>query len=181
MYVDILILAILTERPQHGYEIKKNVGQVLGTEFSLNNGILYPTLRRFEEMGAIERKIERQQGKPDRHIYHMTALGNDILHDLLCEFPPEVAHNDTEFVVRVAFFDLLEPRERLDILAARRVFLRHSLDHHGQIRAMVDAEKLPIPPYAQRVMAFQERQTRDELAWVEELTHSITAETETQP
>ena len=30
MYVDILILAILSARPQHGYEIKKSVQQVVG-------------------------------------------------------------------------------------------------------------------------------------------------------
>ncbi len=181
MYVDILILSYLSVRPQHGYEIKKSVEQVLGADFSLNNGMLYPALRRFEEMGAVERRVERQQGKPDRHIYSVTPLGNEVLHDLLCEFPPEVARNASEFVVRVALFNMLEPRERLDILTARRSILRRSLDHHEQIRAMVDAEKLPMPDYAQRVLSFQERQHRDEMAWIEEMMCENTAEIEAHP
>jgi len=170
MYVDILILANLAERPQHGYEIKKSVEQVVGPEVSLNNGLLYPTLRRFEQMGAIEREVERQHGRPDRHVYHLTPLGREILHDLLCEFPPTLARNDTEFFVRIAFFDELEPPERLAVLAVRRDSLRQSLDHHERIRSTIAGERLPFPHYARQVMGFQERQIRAELEWVASLT-----------
>ena len=178
MYVDILILANLIVRPQHGYELKKHVEQVLGPEVSLNNGMLYPALRRFEEMGAVERTVERQQGKPDRHIYAITLLGREVLHDLLLEFPPEVARNNTEFMVRASFFDTLEPDERLDILTARQAMLRRSLEHHEAILAMVRAEQVTLPPYAQRVMEFQERQTRDEIAWIDELRKAVAQDQE---
>lgn len=53
MYVDILLLAELTTGPKHGYEIKKNIQNRLGNNFELNHNMLYPTLRRFENMGAI--------------------------------------------------------------------------------------------------------------------------------
>ena len=134
---------------------------------------LYPALRRFEQMGAIEREIERQQGKPDRHIYHLTALGHELLRDLLCEFPPEVARRMSEFFVRVSFFELLEPPERLAILDARRAFLLGALALHERIRAKVAAERLPFPPHAQQVLRFQEGQTRAELAWVESLARDV--------
>ena len=173
MYTDILILANLATRPQHGYEIKKSVEQVVGGEINLNNGALYPALRRFEQMGAIEREVERQQGKPDRHIYHLTTLGEEILHDLLCEFPPEVARHRSEFFVRVSFLDLLDAPERLTILDARRAFLLGALALHERIRAKVAAERLPFPLHAQQVLGFQEGQTRAELAWVESLARDV--------
>lgn len=173
MYTDILILANLASRPQHGYEIKKSVEQVVGGEMNLNNGALYPALRRFEQMGAIEREIERQQGKPDRHIYHLTTLGEEILHDLLCEFPPEVARHRSEFFVRVSFLDLLDAPERLTILDARRAFLLGALAQQERIRAKVSVEGLPFPDYAQQALGFQEGQTRAELAWVESLARDI--------
>ncbi len=173
MYTDILILANLASRPQHGYEIKKSVEQVVGGEMNLNNGALYPALRRFEQMGAIEREIERQQGRPDRHIYHLTTLGVEVLHDLLCEFPPEVARHRAEFFVRVSFFDLLEAPERLTILDTRRAFLLGALAQQERIRAKVSAEGLPFPDYAQQALGFQEGQTRAELAWVESLARDI--------
>lgn len=173
MYSDILILANLAIRPQHGYEIKKSVEQVVGGEVNLNNGALYPALRRFEQMGAIERTTERQQGKPDRHIYHLTALGGEILHDLLCEFPPEVARHASEFLVRVSLFDLLEAPEQNAILDARRAFLLGALAQHERIRAKVAAERLPFPSHAQQVLAFREEQARAELAWVDGLARDI--------
>ena len=53
MYFDILMLRVLADGPQHGYEIKKSVERILGGR-SINNNVLYPALRRFEEQGAIE-------------------------------------------------------------------------------------------------------------------------------
>ena len=51
MYAEIVILAMLRQRPQYGYEIKKSMGKVFGGTVSLNNTVLYPTLKRFEEAG----------------------------------------------------------------------------------------------------------------------------------
>lgn len=178
MYVDLLILANLAERPRHGYEIKKTVGQVLGGEHALNNGMLYPALRRFEEMGAVERTVERQSGKPDRHIYSLTSVGREILRAMLCEFPPEVARDRNEFLARVSFFDQLEPRDRQTILAARSVALRQALERHERIAYMVRDEHLPMPPYSQRVMTFVGDQVRFELDWIERLRHDLAPDAE---
>lgn len=169
MYLDILILANLSLQPRHGYEIKKTSQQVLGGEFTLNNGVLYPALRRFEEMGAVEREVERQQGKPDRHIYRLTSVGREILHDLLVEFPPQLARDQVEFIVRVSYFDLIEPDEIRDILLARRAVLLSSAEHMGRIRAMVEEERLPMPAFARRTLEFREAEVRHELEWIEAL------------
>jgi DNA-binding PadR family transcriptional regulator len=180
MYVDILILAILTSRPYHGYEIKKSVQQVAGWAVTLNNGQLYPALKRFEEMGAIQRQVERKEGRPDRHIYHLTGLGHELLRDLLVEFPPEVARLQTEFLVRVSMFDLLEPQERLEILAARRTELQSSLDHLEQILSLVSSEGVVLTPYAVQSMHFYQQKTQHELNWIDELAHAVEAPQELQ-
>ena len=180
MYVDILILAHLAARPHHGYEIKKNVERVLGPEFTLNNGMLYPALRRFEEMGAVERVVERQQGKPDRHIYRLSDLGHEILHDMLTEFPQALAHSETEFFVRVAFFDQLEPHEQRASLSTRTTVLRSSLENHDRILTMVRAEDVPMSPYALETMVFRKQQVEQELAWIERLMRSASDDATSQ-
>src|SRR5215471_909917 len=118
MYIAILILAELSSRPYHGYELKRQVEWILGQ--TLNSNHLYPALRCFEEMGAIFHEVERQSGRPDRHVYHLTERGKDVLQALLREFSPDLARNDSEFQTRVAFFHLLDPSERLAILKTRR-------------------------------------------------------------
>src|SRR5215813_10022781 len=164
MYSEILILAHLARQAAHGYEIKKRVEHNTGGALAMNNNMLYPALRRFEEMGAVHREVVRQQGKPDRHIYSLTDHGIEILQHLLREFPAELAADSAEFVTRVAFFDLLEPEARLEILAMREQALQRMLDHYARvIEGTDDAER---HPYMRHVLAFTEQQTRHELEWI---------------
>ena len=167
MYLEILILAHLARQPAHGYEIKKRVEYNTGGSRALNNNMLYPALRRFEEMGAVHREVVRQQGKPDRHIYSLTDRGIEILQSLLREFPAELAVDEAEFMTRVAFFDLLEPETRREILAMREAMLRRLLEHYTQvIEGTDDAERRP---YIVHVLAFNEQRTRHELEWIADL------------
>ena len=48
------MLRVLADQERHGYEIKKQVERILGGR-SINNNVLYPALRKYEDQGAIER------------------------------------------------------------------------------------------------------------------------------
>ncbi len=173
-YVDILILRNLVARPAHGYEIKKSVERIMGSAFAVNNNVLYPALRRLEQMGAVEKEVVRQEGKPDRHVYRATELGREVLEELVREFPPEVARNDAEFQVRVAFFGLLEPEERLKILDTRRAFLEELLAH---LRAVGPrAEGSADAACAAKVVEFQRSAVEHELAWISGLANEVSHE-----
>jgi DNA-binding PadR family transcriptional regulator len=171
MYVDILILASLARHPQHGYEIKKSVEEVLGRPFAINNNLLYPALRRFEELGAVEREVEHQIGKPDRHVYRLTDQGGEVLDTLLREFPPQLAEDDAEFLVRVGFFERLSPAERSAILATRELMLRGYLN---RLRLGGSPEVVPLDrPYATRIRTFLESRICHELAWIDDLKRDL--------
>lgn len=116
-YIDILILRHLSRHPAHGYELRKRIETTTG--FSLNNNSLYPALRRFTEAGAVTMTAEEQEGRPARHVYTLTGLGRELLHDLLAELPPEQAGDEFEFFTRLGQFSFLLPEERLRILDAR--------------------------------------------------------------
>jgi DNA-binding PadR family transcriptional regulator len=164
MYVEILVLAHLARQPAHGYEIKRSVEQTLGEGYPINTNQLYPALRRFEEMGAITREVERQMGKPDRHIYRMTDRGEAVLQGLLCDFPPELARDDAEFQVRVAFFHLLEPDARRAILQARASVLRTWREHLQRSQELVRAH--PEMTWSMQVVTFTQQRIEHELDWI---------------
>jgi len=171
MYAEIVILAMLRQRPQHGYEIKKGIEQVFGGTVALNNTVLYPTLKRFEEAGAVVRQVVQQEGKPNRHLYHLTERGIELLHASLCDFPPEQTANEAEFFTRVAFFEFLEPQEREVILKKRLAFLQTGLEYLQQLQQMADqgdcAPDMGISmSNAQRVLAFHTQRVRHEYQWV---------------
>ena len=79
MYSEIVILALLGQRPRHGYEIKKDAEQILGGTASINNKVLYPTLKHFEEMGAVVRQVVEQEGRPNKHLYRLTERGSELM------------------------------------------------------------------------------------------------------
>ncbi len=176
MYGEIVILAMLRQRPQHGYELKKCIELALGGTISLNNKVLYPALKRFEELGAVVREVVPQEGKPNRHIYHVTERGIDLLHSNLCDFPPEQVANDAEFFTRVAFFDYLELEERQAILQKRLAYVEGQLAYLQNLQHLADEACAAIEAQ-QRVLAFHARQIRSEyqwiLTWLEEIQTSM--------
>jgi len=164
MYGEIVILAMLRQRPQHGYEIKKSIDQVFGGTVALNNKVLYPALKHFEEVGAVVRQVVQQEGKPNRHIYDLTERGIELLHASLCDFPPEQAANEAEFFTRVAFFEYLDPQEQEAILKKRLAYLETGLKYLHKLQQMAD-EACP-KVYAQRVLAFHLQRVRNEYQWI---------------
>lgn len=133
MYIDILILSQLLHGPKHGYEIKKNVGIMLGKSNTINNNYLYPTLKRFEEMGAVTKQFEQQNSKPNRFIYSITEQGQDIFYELLNEFPEEYSSNQNEIYNRLAFFELLDPSVQLTVLKSRISYLQENMAHLNEL------------------------------------------------
>lgn len=174
MYAEIIILASLGARPQHGYEIKKTVERALGGSVLLNNKVLYPALKRFEATGAVEREVERQEGRPDRHVYRLTGRGEEVLQGILRNFSPEVLRSDAEFLVRVSFFHLLEPEIRLEILRIRAELVAKDLAHIRELKGL--AQKNMPDSYAVRVTLFHEQQQQHELEWIQTLMRELQQE-----
>ncbi|GAC1390375.1 MAG: PadR family transcriptional regulator [Ktedonobacteraceae bacterium] len=171
MYSDIIILVMLSTKPMHGYEIKKRVEQVLGGSISLNNKVLYPALKRFEEMNAVQREIVRQEGKPDRHIYRITEHGMELMQMLLQDCSPEIIRNEAEFLVRVSLFRLLEPEARLEILRVRADIVSKKIAHTQEMRML--AQENSADAYVEAVIAFNEQQDLHELEWIQSLMHKM--------
>ncbi len=171
MYVDILILAHLEMKPYHGYELKR---EVEGVGVSLNNNQLYPKLRQFEEMGAITREVQRQAGRPDRHIYRITDRGEEMLQAMLQDFPPELAGDDNEFLTRVSFFHLIEPEARQLILMRRQEAVQRDLRRMQQFQAIVEREPASLQThYSLNTLGFRQRLLQTELDWIDTLRKEL--------
>src|SRR6476646_7779038 len=123
------MLRVLAVEPQHGYEIKKRVERILGGR-SINNNVLYPALRRFEEQGAIQRvAAQADPGRPPRNVYRLTDTGPDLLQAMIRDTDPALIADDNEFQTRVAFFGDLDAEDRLKIISARREIVEAQLAH----------------------------------------------------
>jgi PadR family transcriptional regulator len=77
--LDVLILKTLSWGPTHGYAISRWIRQTTGDELSIEEGALYPALRRVEARGWIEASWQRTDTGREAKVYRLTAEGRQAL------------------------------------------------------------------------------------------------------
>jgi transcriptional regulator len=76
---DLLILALLEDRPRHGYEIARLIEERSQGALSYHVASLYPTLYRLEDQGVVEGRWVEKAGQRKRRYYNLTAAGRKVL------------------------------------------------------------------------------------------------------
>ena len=169
-YAEIVILAAIMKRGKHGYEIKKTAERIFGDSCTINNNTLYASLHRFQERGVVKSEVQPVPGKPDRHVYSITEKGRETFRDLVLDFPPEAARSDLDFYARVAFFHLLTPAERGEILRTRKMVMEERADRYGQLLDACCSRNLG---YEEKVVRFMGEQAKNELGWIASIQPAI--------
>jgi transcriptional regulator len=76
---DLLILALVEDRPRHGYEIGRLIEQKSQGALSYHIASLYPTLYRLEDEGLVEGRWVEKTGQRRRRYYRLTPAGRKRL------------------------------------------------------------------------------------------------------
>lgn len=118
--LEFAVLGLLAEGPAHGYELRRQLTEVLGPFRALSYGTLYPALK-----SLLGRDLIRQDaasvttpGRRPRIVYALTVSGREHFEELLTGVD-EGAWEDEQFDVRVHFFARTQREVRLRILEGR--------------------------------------------------------------
>jgi PadR family transcriptional regulator len=76
---EMLILALLEERPRHGYEIGKLIESRSAGQLTFALATLYPTLLRLEGRGWIKGRWVEKPNQRERCFYRLTSEGRRVL------------------------------------------------------------------------------------------------------
>lgn len=76
---EMLILALVEERPRHGYEIAQLIEQRSGGAIRFQIPSLYPPLYRLERRGLVEGRWVEKAGERRRRFYRLTPAGKKAL------------------------------------------------------------------------------------------------------
>jgi len=79
MSVKFAILALLYQRPMHGYEIGKQLQLTVDAEWDIKPGQIANTLARLKEANLVDYEIVEVNDAPDRKVYRLTDDGLDEL------------------------------------------------------------------------------------------------------
>ncbi len=76
---EMLILALVEDRPRHGYEIAKLIEERSDGVLQFHVASLYPLLYRMEKRGLIKGTWIEKAGQRRRRYYKVTAQGKKVL------------------------------------------------------------------------------------------------------
>lgn len=127
--LELAILGVLVETPQHGYELRRRLISVLGLFSTISYGALYPTLKDLVARSLLIEQDEVGTGKypkRTRITYALTPEGVAHFNSLVADSGPGAWDDDT-FAIRMSLFGQTEVNTRIHILQGRRSRLEDRL------------------------------------------------------
>jgi len=173
--LELAILGLLKERAMHGYELRKQLGQRLGFFWRVSFGSIYPTLKKLERQGLVEKFLAEETTPRRKQVYRITESGEAEFLELISE-GASTAWEEDKFPLRLAFFRYLRPESRIRLLERRRAYLEEKLDE-GR-RSMRRARR-QTDPYTLSLMRHGMDVTASDIAWIDELIAAERAALET--
>jgi DNA-binding PadR family transcriptional regulator len=184
--LDLALLGLLEEGPQHGYELRKRLRSQFGLLANVSFGSIYPALARLESSGAVEtvdgaspvvlapptgslsgewaamraRRRAGTRGRRSRKVYGITPAGREIFLSLLSDSSTDDARS---FSLRLAFARHLEPEARLALLERRRAQL---VQHLTEVPTGDDPE---LDTYARSVAQHTAEGVEQDIDWLDRL------------
>lgn len=182
--LDLAILGLLRDGDRHGYELRKQLGELLGARGAMSFGSLYPALARLERQGLVKAVEARTKAAPpvpssgslagelaafrarrslgpaggrSKKVYGITDAGDLHLRELL----RQEAADDRTFAVQVAFCRHLDPVERLELFETRRADLAR--------RAIGDRPSKSLDRYLRSLRDRDSLSLSHDIAWLDEL------------
>ena len=73
--LDVLILKTLSWAPMHGYAVSRSIRQATEEAFRVEEGALYPALRRLEKKGWLEASWGMTETRREAKFYSLTREG----------------------------------------------------------------------------------------------------------
>jgi len=131
----LVVLALIAEKPRHGYDIIKELSDRVGGDYSPSPGVVYPTLTMLDGMGY----ASASQDEQGRKLYAITAEGEKQLaaskHQVDAIFARFSGRE--EAFGRGGVGSVI--RAMMNLRAATRLRLRSGSPTPDQVQAIVDA------------------------------------------
>jgi DNA-binding PadR family transcriptional regulator len=171
------ILGFLIDQPMHGYALKRALSPALPPERRVNDGVLYPLLRRMEGEGLVSGRVERREGAPDRRVFHPTAAGRRAFDEWLRSSIDEEDEVEYDFMLghpfltKSLFFARLTRAEVADKLAGQLDASEAKLADFRRIRkGMVERR---VDPYRIAVLDLGIAQQRERVRWLKRIGSDV--------
>lgn len=127
------LLALLAERPRHGYELRAEFERRTGS--TLNVGQVYTTLSRLERDGRV---VATDEGDEGQNAYALTASGRDELQDWFASPVRRESRPRDELAIKLALAVTAPEVDVQAVLQTQRTDSLRALQDYTRLKARVD-------------------------------------------
>jgi len=172
--IALAILAMLREESMHPYRMQRLIKE-RGKDEVINvqqRASLYQTIQRLLREGLIAtQQVIREDKRPERTVYEITARGREIAVQWMREILSKPAMEFPEFPAGVSFLPLLTPEDALHQLELRAQAIEAELRRTGELlKQATDVPRLFLLE-AEYVRALQST----ELSWLRTVVEDLRA------
>nr|WP_203592819.1 MULTISPECIES: PadR family transcriptional regulator [unclassified Streptomyces] len=134
------LLALLARGPAHGYELKQDLEQLLGSAYPQPNvGQIYVTLGRLEKSGLIEGEDVEQSSRPNKKVYHLTDAGREAL-DAWFEDTADEPRVRDEFFMKLALAPQSGATDQITLINKQRRQYLNTMRELSRLAAAEDRD-----------------------------------------
>ncbi|RCX16704.1 PadR family transcriptional regulator [Fontibacillus phaseoli] len=148
---NLIILALLRDRPMHGYEIQQLIQTSrVDTWANLLSGSIYYALNKMEQDGLIRTEAEERTGARLRKIYAITETGEDMFQRMVREALTLNPHSvKSDFSLALSWVETVPKEEAIPLLRQNLQQVEETLafwkigrelkGNHGALNAFAEA------------------------------------------
>jgi DNA-binding PadR family transcriptional regulator len=168
---ELAILTLIAEKSRHGYEIEQIIeerGMREWTEIGFSS--IYYLLKKLEEKGLIEGRMERQAGRgPARKVYQITETGIEARRAGVLE---ALSNPQRAYPLLQLGLASLPGVSRSEALAALRRYKESLMDRLEYVRSRRD-DSHPLPYFVEAMFSHSIAMIEAERRWIEQFMNQL--------
>jgi DNA-binding PadR family transcriptional regulator len=168
MSTRLVLLALLRDKPLHGYELKHIIEEHMGDWTNIAFGSIYFALNKLKTGGFVERAGEEKVGnRPSRRVYKITDKGKKEFLSLLRESWRTYEREYHSLDIALAFSDAL-PKAEVAGYMTQRINLIEKIIQHIEEHGREQTSRPEVPKIARAIFSHSAHHFKAELAWLKE-------------
>ncbi len=169
---ELSILSLLAEQPRHGYDIEQVIemrGMREWTEVGFSS--IYYVLKKLEQAGWIESRLEEVGRGPARKVYHITGTGEEQMRAAVLESLSAPQRCFPALLLGISNLPAIPPEAAVAALRQYSAALDERLSH---VRERWEAQK-PLPYFVEALFTYSITMVQSEREWIEALIKQVEA------
>lgn len=121
---ELILLGLLKKGPKHGYQIKKEIKEILSLFAGIDLKSIYYPLGVLEKKGLVTKRIKKSGRRPLRYVYEVTPKGEGRFDTLLTKSLLDFKRPQFSLDLSLYFINYIRPKVVRRRLRARILILK---------------------------------------------------------